>query len=314
MALNKNVAVLLGGVGGVKLAQGLAQALPASRLSLIVNTGDDFWHWGLRICPDLDTVMYTLAGLVDSRQGWGIADESFVAMQSMERLYGQEGWFRLGDKDLATHLTRTNLLRQGQSLTEVTRILARCLGIESNLLPMCDADMPTRVLTASHVELDFQEYFVKHRWQPVIQSLRYSNCENASLSPAVRAALEKADIVLIAPSNPWLSIAPILNVPGMRDLLQNIEAPVAAITPIIGGEAVKGPTAKIMRELGLEVSADAIVDFYTGLIDGFVDDIRNAPMTRKNLRIARMDTLMRDDSVKRELAKATLEWVGGWSA
>ena len=314
MALDKNVAVLLGGVGGVKLAQGLAQVLPASRLSLIVNTGDDFWHWGLRICPDLDTVMYTLAGLVDRQQGWGIAEDSFNALGSMERLYGQESWFRLGDKDLATHLTRTRLLRQGKSLTEVTRILSRRLGIESSLLPMCDAEMPTRVLTESYGELDFQEYFVKRRWQPVISSLRYSDSEAASLSPAVCKALRNADIVLIAPSNPWLSIAPILSVAGMRDLLRDVAASVVAITPIIGGDAVKGPTAKIMRELGLEVGAEAIVDFYAGLIDGFVDDARNAPMTRKYLLIAQMDTLMRDNLIKRDLARATLEWIDGWSA
>ena len=312
MALDPKVAVLLGGVGGAKLARGLALILPPECLTFIVNTGDDFWRWGLRICPDLDTVMYTLAGMVDPTQGWGLADDSFTALESMQRFYGEESWFRLGDKDLATHLFRTRLLRQGRSLTDVTRCLARRLGTRSTLLPMCDEEMPTRVLTCDHGELDFQEYFVRHRWQPVLRALRYANCEMARLPGPAQDALQGADIVLIAPSNPWLSIAPILQVPGVRQLLRDIKAPVVAVTPIIGGDAVKGPTAKIMRELGLEVSATTVVDFYADIIDGFIDDIRNDTMRCADMPVTRMNTLMRDDDDKRDLARAALAWTAEW--
>lgn len=314
MALDKNIAVLLGGVGGAKLASGLIEAVPPERLTFIVNTGDDFWHLGLKICPDLDTLMYTLAGLVNPEWGWGVADDSTVALDSLARHYQIEPWFRLGDKDLATHLLRTHWLRLGRSLTEVTACLGERLGLRANVVPMCDEDMPTMVNTVERGELGFQEYFVKYAWSPKIREIRHQGCEKTRLSDDVRQALQEADIVLIAPSNPWLSLAPILTVPGLRDLLGRMAAPVVAVTPIIAGDAVKGPTAKIMRELGLEVSAREVARFYGGLIDGFVDDWRNQPFEMPGLRNVQLNTLMNDQADKAALARALLGWIGGWAA
>lgn len=314
MALARSIAVLIGGVGGAKLASGLLEAVPAERLAFIVNTGDDFWHLGLKICPDLDTLMYTLAGLVNPESGWGLKDDSIAALDFLAQCYQVEPWFRLGDKDLATHLLRTHWLNGGRSLTEATACLTKRLGIRSAILPMCDEDLPTIVETFADGELGFQEYFVKRAWQPVVRALRYENCERAKLSPQVHSALVNADIVLIAPSNPWLSIAPILSIPGMRDLLSQLMAPVVAVTPIIAGDAVKGPTAKIMRELGLDVCARTVARFYQGIISGFVDDIRNEPADFADLRSVQLNTLMNDPADKVALARATLDWIGSWSA
>lgn len=308
------VAVLIGGVGGAKLASGLMRVVAPERLSFIVNTGDDFCHMGLKICPDLDTLMYTLAGLVNPEWGWGLAGDSTATLDSLARNYGVEPWFRLGDKDLATHLLRSQLLRQGHSLTAVTSCLARRLDISARLLPMCDDAMPTIIRTEAHGELGFQQYFVKHKWQPVVNSIKYQDCEKAAMSPAVSAALESSDIILIAPSNPWLSVAPILAVPGMSESLIRAEAPVVAITPIIAGAAVKGPTAKIMAELGLTVSEAAVARFYGGILDGFVNDIRNEPLRADSVRTVRLNTLMTDTAAKVDLARNTLEWIAGWAS
>ena len=314
MALDKNVAVLIGGVGGAKLARGLIEAIEPQRISFIVNTGDDFWRWGLKICPDIDTLMYTLAGLANPETGWGLAQESFTTLDWLASTYGVEAWFRLGDKDLATHLLRTQLLRQGHCLTEVTACLTRKLGIGARLLPMSDCEVPTIVDCEEHGELGFQEYFVKRRWQPAIRGLRHKNHERAQPSAAVEQALSTADVIIIAPSNPWLSIAPILSVPGMRQLLIGRAIPVVAVTPIIAGAAVKGPTAKIMRELGFDISARAVAEYYGDIINGFVDDTRNPPFERANLRLTRLDTLMSALSVKVALAEALLDWIEGWQS
>ncbi|MCY3799392.1 MAG: 2-phospho-L-lactate transferase [Chloroflexi bacterium] len=313
MALARNIAVLIGGVGGAKLASGLAAVVPTERLSFIVNTGDDFWRLGLKICPDLDTLMYTLAGLVNPESGWGVKADSTVALDFLAQRYQVEPWFRLGDKDLATHLLRTHWLNDGRSLTEATACLVKRLAIRSAILPMCDEEAPTMLDTVADGELGFQEYFVKRSWAPAVRAIRHKNCERAKLSAQVRRALTRADIVLIAPSNPWLSIAPILAIPGMRDLLSQLAAPVVAVTPIIAGDAVKGPTAKIMRELGLQVRASAIARYYRGIISGFVDDLRNEPADFADLRSIQLDTLMIDQARKAALAQATLDWVGSWS-
>lgn len=313
MALARNIAVLIGGVGGAKLASGLAEVVPPEQLAFIVNTGDDFWHLGLKICPDLDTLMYTLAGLVNPESGWGIKDDSTAVLDFLAQRYQAEPWFRLGDKDLATHLLRTRLLKGGRGLTEATACLAERLGIRAAILPMCDEDLPTMIDTVEDGELGFQEYFVKRAWEPAVRAIRHEHCERAKLSPQVHSALRNADIVLIAPSNPWLSIAPILSITGMRDLLCRLRAPVVAVTPIIGGDAVKGPTAKIMRELGQEVSASAVARFYQGIISGFVDDLRNEPADFADMRSIQVDTLMNDQADKAALARATLDWIGGWA-
>ena len=313
MALTKHVAVLIGGVGGAKLALGLANLPEPPRLTFIVNTGDDFWHLGLKICPDMDTLTYTLAGMVNPDMGWGVADDTTHVLDQAAR-FGHDAWFKLGDKDLALHLLRTKAIQDGVRLTDFTRDLTRRLGIKATVLPMCDADAPTMIDTREQGEMSFQEYFVKARWQPQIKRIRYALGENAQMSGEVKAALADADAILIAPSNPWLSIAPILAVPGMRESLRESSAPVVAITPVIGGEAVKGPTAKIMRELGLDTSASAVIDFYGDLIDGFVDDIRNPRLDMPDLRIARLDTLMTDLDKKTVLARESLAWMRGWPA
>ncbi len=313
MALDENIVVLIGGVGGAKLALGLAQVVAAERLTFIVNTGDDFWHLGLKICPDLDTLMYTLSGLVDPETGWGRANDSTAALQSLATNYGFEPWFRLGDKDLATHLVRTDLLRRGHTLTDATACLTERLGIRSRLLPMTDAEMPTIIETKDHGALGFQEYFVRHRWQPIVTSIKHKDCRLAQLTTAARHALRNADIVLIAPSNPWLSLAPILAVPGLRAFLAGLPLPIVAVTPIIGGAAVKGPTAKIMSELNIEISAASVANFYRNMISGFVDDCRNEAFTANGLRILRADTLMTDLSAKTRLAREILAWIKGWT-
>ena len=314
VALAANITVLIGGVGGAKLASGLTAVVAPERLTFIVNTGDDFRHLGLKVCPDLDTLMYTLAGMVNRESGWGLANDSAITLQSLAQNYGVEPWFRLGDKDLATHLLRSQLLRCGWSLTQATGRLASALGVTAALLPMCDDDLPTIVETRDQGRLAFQEYFVKHRWQPVVKSIEYRHSEKATVTPAVSAALAGADIILIAPSNPWLSVAPILAVPGLRELLMRANVPIVAVTPIIAGAAIKGPTAKIMRELGLPVSEAAVAQFYAGIIDGFVNDIRNDPLRADGVRTVRLDTLMTDAAAKVALARNTLEWIAGWAA
>lgn len=312
MAIDKNIVVLVGGVGGAKLALGLSHIIPPENLTLIVNTGDDFWHLGLKVCPDLDTVMYTLSGVVNPEFGWGVNNDSRITLQTLEAHYGFEPWFGLGDKDMATHLLRTHLLREGKTLTEVTEHLAGQIGVKPKLLPMCDEAVPTMIVTKDAVELGFQEYFVKHRWQPVIQSIRNENYEQANISDSVQSAVELADIILIAPSNPWLSIAPILSIPKMRDLLKSRDIPRVVVTPVIGGTAVKGPTAKIMGELGLAITAESVANFYGDVINGYVNDSANEPLNIQSIQTVQFNTLMKDLDDKIRLAEQIVNWIGGW--
>lgn len=270
----KKIVLLVGGVGGAKLAYGLYHTMPHEDLTIIVNTGDDFWHHGLRICPDLDTVMYTLSGLVDKTNGWGVADDTIITLEALRR-YQIATWFRLGDKDLATHLLRTQWWYEGISLTEITRHLATALGITCTLLPMTNGEVPTIVKTHEHGDLPFQEYFVKHRWQPTITSITYLGADATASTSHVRTAIASADAIIIAPSNPWLSIRPILALNGMADLLTARAIPRIAITPLIQGQAVKGPTAKLMRELGLDTTPQTVIAYYGDVINGFIGDIRD---------------------------------------
>lgn len=302
-----NVVVLAGGVGGAKLAHGIAQLVPAAKLTIIVNTGDDFWHYGLRICPDLDTVMYTLSGLVDKTNGWGVTGDTTAMLDALRR-YGEEPWFRLGDQDLATHLLRTRLWHEGESLTAITRRLTTVLGIRCAILPMTDAPVATIVDTVEYGELPFQEYFVRHRWQPAVKRLCFDGIAGASVSAAVEQAINCADQVIIAPSNPWLSIDPILSVPGLRAMLLARDISRVAVTPVIGGEAVKGPTAKIMRELGYSVTPQTIVDHYGDVINAFVYDRRDADHEPMGIRHVALDTLMDTEQKRIELARQVLAW------
>ncbi|MEO8394521.1 MAG: 2-phospho-L-lactate transferase [Chloroflexota bacterium] len=308
---SKNIVVLVGGVGGAKLAHGLAQLLPPGRLTVIVNTGDDFWHYGLRVCPDLDTVMYTLSGLVNKTNGWGVADDTFDTLNAMKR-YGETPWFGIGDKDFATHLLRTQALANGDSLTTITQKLTTGLGINQTILPMTNDSVATKVITSEQGELDFQVYFVRHRWQPTVTAIRFEGVEKAAVSAEAQQAMANADVILFGPSNPWLSIAPILAVPGMRDALIARDVPRVALSPIVHGEAIKGPAAKLMAELKYPVSAATVADYYRGVINGYVYDERDAELKIDGLRTTTFDTIMRSDEDRMVLARKMLQWIEGW--
>ena len=265
------VVALAGGVGGAKFAAGLQATLPPAALTVIVNTGDDFEHWGLTICPDVDTVLYGLAGVNNPHTGWGRASETWAVLTETERL-GGEDWFRLGDKDLALHLLRNQWLKAGVTLTEVTDRLRRKLDVPSRILPMCNQPVRTLVHT-DEGDLPFQDYFVRRRCEPTFRGLTFVGAAKATLTPEVAASLQAASQIIICPSNPYLSVDPILSVPGLRQLIQESDAPVVAVSPIVGGRAVKGPVAKMMREMGhLKHLPLTIVEHYAGLLDGFILD------------------------------------------
>jgi LPPG:FO 2-phospho-L-lactate transferase len=267
------IAALSGGVGGAKMVHGLAQCLPPSDLTVIVNTGDDFDHFGLHICPDLDTVCYTLAGLANSITGWGQNDETWQAMESAVRLGGPD-WFRLGDRDLGTHLERTHRLALGQPLSEVTRHFCQKWGIEVPVLPMSDEDSATIVDTLELGEIPFQEYFVKHQCRPSVKGFRFSGVKTAHPAPGVLAAIQEADFVIFTPSNPWVSIDPILAVPGLGEAVKSRK--VVAVSPLIGGKAVKGPAAKMYLEMNIEPNAFAVAKHYQGLVSVLFIDSQDA--------------------------------------
>ncbi len=273
------ILALAGGVGGAKLARGLADVLAPEELTIAVNTGDDFEHLGLHISPDLDTVMYTLAGLNDPVRGWGLAGETWQFMHGLEIL-GGETWFRLGDRDLATHVERTRRLRAGESLTTVTRALCTGLGIRHRVTPMSDDPVRTLVHTGEGV-LSFQDYFVRRRAQPVVTELEFSGAASARIAGALRAALDHPllSAIVICPSNPYLSIAPVLALAELNAALRNRRVPVIAVSPIIDGHALKGPAAKIMRELGKTPSSLEVAKYYAGLIDALVVDHADAPLS-----------------------------------
>ena len=300
---------LAGGVGGARMAHGLTMVLPPEDLIVAVNIGDDFTHVGLRICPDLDTVMYTLAGLANPEIGWGIRDETWNAMDALETL-GGPAWFRLGDRDLATHLERTRRLAAGQTLSAVTAGLSARLGIAHQIVPVSDAPIPTVVETGDG-DLAFQDYFVKLQCAPAVTGFRFDGATEAVLSPPLREAIEGAEIdcVIVCPSNPYVSIDPILALPGIRDLLMS-DIPVVAVSPIVGGMAIKGPAAKMMSELGAVPSVASVAEHYRGLADGIVADTLDRPEQAKleaaGFRVLVTDTIMKSEEVRKSLAKETL--------
>jgi LPPG:FO 2-phospho-L-lactate transferase len=303
------VLALTGGIGGAKLCLGLQRVLPAGALRIIVNTGDDFEHLGLAISPDVDTTLYTLAGLANTEVGWGRQDETWSFMSVLETLGGPT-WFRLGDGDLALHVERTRRLAAGETLTAVVADIARRFGIAARIMPMSDDPVRTMVLTAGAGELGFQEYFVRERCAPAVTKLRYAGAEAARLSGAAAESLHDPAlrVIVIAPSNPYLSIDPVLAVPGMRAALRARGAPVIAVTPLIGDAAVKGPTAKIMRELGLTPSALTVLAHYDGLVDGFVLDARDAALAKDiGVPVRVCDTLMSSLADRERVARCTLE-------
>lgn len=306
--MSGHVVALCGGVGGAKLAHGLSLALPAGELSLIINTGDDFEHLGLRISPDLDSVLYALAGLSDPVRGWGRRDETWTFMQALKDL-GGESWFQLGDGDLAVHVERSRRLASGETLSEVTAHLARALKVTVPLLPMSDDPVRTRVLTADGW-LDFQDYFVRRRCAPAVQAFEFAGAGTARAQPQALAALARSDLaaIIICPSNPFVSIEPILAVPGIRAAIERARSPVIGVTPIIGGQAIKGPAAKMLAELGLEVSGAAVARRYAGLIDGFlIDQTDPQPDPVAGVTFFSAATLMQSTEERVHLANAALQ-------
>jgi len=302
------IIALAGGVGGARLANGLARILPPGELSVVVNTGDDFEHLGLHVSPDPDTVMYTLAGLNDAERGWGLAGETFACMEAVGRL-GGESWFALGDRDLATHIERTRRLRSAETLSAITADFAQKLGITQAIVPMSDDKVQTRLQTPEGL-LAFQDYFVRRRCEPAVTGMLFEGAEAAVPSPGFAALMRAPELrgIIICPSNPFLSIEPILAVPGVRGWLQNRAVACIAVSPLIGGKAVKGPAAKMMAELGLEATPQAIAKQYDGLIDGLVIDSADAAQAYGPCQIT--DTLMRGVPGQERLAREVLVYLG----
>ena len=302
------ILALAGGVGGAKLAHGLQMVLGADELVTVVNTGDDFEHYGLRVCPDLDTVAYTLSGRANPETGWGLAGETWAFHGQLSAL-GQAPWFQLGDKDLATHAIRTSALRDGRTLSEATRSLTRTLGVPSRIEPMSDDDVRTFAITDEGA-LAFQEYFVRRRCEPVVERLEYRGLGDARPSPGFLAALESPSLraIVICPSNPYLRTAPILGLADIEARISAAPAPVIAVSPIVGGAAVKGPAAKLMVEFGTEPSAASVAEHYGDLLDGFVLDTIDEPLAGeiRGPRVMVTASIMKSDADRARLARDVL--------
>ena len=310
------VVALAGGVGGAKLVDGLAKVLSPEDLTAIVNTGDDFDHLGLRICPDLDTICYTLAGIANPVTGWGRGDETWNAIESLFSL-GSPQWFRLGDRDLGTHLERTQLLNSGFSLSQITERFCHAWRIPQTILPMSDDPVPTRVCTVEG-ELSFQEYFVKRKCQPRVEGFRFEQVGESKPAPGVLAALQNAHLIVLCPSNPWVSIDPILAVPGVREeMMSDKDHPraILAVSPIIQGSTVKGPAAKMFIEQGIEPSALAVARHFgshqdDGLLDGFILDNLDQPLIKQvevlGIKTTATQTIMKSVMDRRQLAGTLL--------
>ena len=300
------IVALAGGVGGAKFAHGLAQVLPPEDLTVIVNTGDDFEHYGLYVCPDLDTVCYTLGRIANPETGWGRIHETWNVIENATKL-GGPAWFRLGDRDLGTHLERTRRMKEGQFLAQITKNFCEAWGIEQTILPMADQAVRTIVET-DEGDLAFQEYFVHRRCEPRVRGFRFEGIETAKPAPGVQEAIQSANAVLICPSNPWVSIDPILRI------LKKIEKPVVAISPIIGGQTVKGPAAKMYRELGIEPSALAVARHYCDLATGFVldhiDKQLEGEIRSLGMRTFVTNTLMNSHDDRKLLAGEVLNFMG----
>lgn len=300
------VVALSGGVGGAKLALGLSRILPADELLVVANTGDDFEHLGLSISPDIDTLSYVLGGLDNSEQGWGRRDETWSFMQTIATLGGAD-WFRLGDRDLALHVERTRRLRDGETLSQVTQDVCRRWNIAHRVLPMSDDRVRTRVLSDDGW-IDFQDYFVRQQCRPVVRELAFEGAATARPQPDVIAALGSGQVraVIVCPSNPFISIEPILAVPGLRAALKGCGAPIVAVSPIVAGKAVKGPTAKMLQELGFAVSSAAVAARYGDLLDGYIVDQGDAAGIAGKVHVHVAPTLMTVLADKEALARVAL--------
>jgi LPPG:FO 2-phospho-L-lactate transferase len=303
---------LSGGVGGAKLASGLAAVLRPEQLTIVANVGDDFDHLGLRICPDLDSNMYALAGLNNEELGWGRQGETWQFMAALKDL-GGEGWFNLGDQDLAVHVERTRRLATGESLSDVTQALSQALGISHPLQPASDDAIRTIVETETG-ELSFQHYFVREQCAPAVSGFHFDGIDKARPSPALDAALSDPNLaaVIICPSNPFVSVDPILRIPGLSDRLRNLDIPVLAVSPIIAGQAVKGPAAKMMAELNVPTTSVAVAEYYGDLLDGFVIDVQDTELVDQfgDLPLLVTETIMKNADDRAALARAVIEFSG----
>jgi LPPG:FO 2-phospho-L-lactate transferase len=308
----KSIVGLAGGVGGAKLAGGLQAVLPGGGLSVVVNTADDFRLWGLHISPDLDSVMYMLGEIANPATGWGIVGDTWNALKMVEH-YGRDVWFRLGDMDFVTHILRTQMLSEGQTLTQATADLASALRIPSRILPMCDEPVQTVVETPEG-ELEFQDYFVRRRHADTILGVSFRGVEEARPTPEALAAIEGAEAIIFCPSNPIVSIGPILALPGMPDALRQAKGVRVAVSPIVGGTALKGPAADMLRTLGHEVSPVGVAAMYRGLVDGMVIDSLDKEIAARikdmGIEVEVTDTIMSDEADRERLASQTLEFCG----
>ena len=306
------IVVLAGGVGAARFLQGLIQVVPQERLTVVVNTGDDRDFYGLHVSPDLDIVMYTLSGIVDEAHGWGIRNDTYDTMQQLTR-FGNEGWFMLGDRDLATHIHRTNLLRQGKTLSEITDELCQQFGLKLRILPMSDHNVMTHIQTPVGL-LHFQEYMVKRRCADPVLDVVFAGASDSSPAPGVLDAIKEAEAILIAPSNPIVSIGSILAIPGIHDALHEASGMVVAISPIVGGAPIKGPADKLMLGLKMEVSPVGVARYYRDFLDVMVIDQQDMHLISaiEDLGIPAVatNTIMRDAAAKKALAQEVLEVAG----
>ena len=308
------ICVLAGGVGAARLLNGLKDVAPPEEITAIVNTGDDAIMHGLYICPDIDTVTYTLAGVNNIETGWGLKGETWLAMESLKKLGGKT-WFNLGDRDLATHMYRTDRLSEGAGLKEITAEITSAMGVSVNLLPMTEDRIETKVtLLESNDEISFQEYFVKNKCIPAVRSLRFEGAESCTSSPALDHALDKCDILVICPSNPFLSVRPILAIPGVKEKIQDFNGVRVVVSPIVNGKAIKGPAGKMLEELGYNSSAVGVAQQYKGLCDIFVIDRQDIDLASQiesvGLQVLVADTVMANKFDKIKLAEDILGMCG----
>jgi LPPG:FO 2-phospho-L-lactate transferase len=306
----RSITCLAGGVGAARFLEGLVNVFPSEKITAIVNTGDDLQYLGCHVSPDLDIVTYTLAGLAEKKNGWGIENDSFNCLDQLAK-YSAETWFRIGDRDFATHLLRTAFLQQGFNLSEVTEKIRTSLQVRAQILPMTDQIVATKIKTPAGV-LEFQEYFVKRGFKDQVQDVTYEGASLASPAPGVTPAIEKADLIIFCPSNPILSIGPILAIPGIRDSLSKTRAKIVGISPIVGGKAIKGPLDKMMESLGLEVSPFSVARLYSGLMRGYVVDEQDKSIASKitslGMKVLATNTLMDSMEAKTKLARNTINF------
>ena len=310
--MKKSILTLCGGVGGAKLAHGLSNTISPEDLFIVVNTGDDFYHLGLHISPDLDTVMYTLAGVADPERGWGLEGETWNFMEALSG-FEELDWFRLGDRDLATHLYRKQALKQGQGLAQITRTLCRSFGIEHRIIPMTDDALHTRIVT-DRGTLPFQDYFVRQACRPVVKAIEFNGAGKARAHPDFAAMLndDEPAAVILCPSNPFLSIDPILALKSIREGLRSTQAPVVAVSPIVGGKALKGPAAKIMQELGMPAGNLSVAGYYRDFLDGIIIDTGDEhevhEIEKLGIKVKVANTVMRSVQDRIDLAETTLNF------